>query len=59
MLFHLLHRFAIVLFAGGPVSSPAPDSAFVRVNQLGYLPDGPKVAVVCALRGFALGTPTK
>ena len=55
MIVHLLHRFAIVLFAGMPVSSPAPDSAFVRVNQLGYLPDAPKVAVVCALRDFALG----
>jgi endoglucanase len=33
----------------------SPDSAaFVRVNQVGYLPDGPKVAVVCALRPVAL-----
>ena len=33
----------------------SPDSAaFVRVNQVGYLPDAPKVAVVCALRPVAL-----
>jgi endoglucanase len=29
-------------------------AAFVRINQVGYLPDGPKVAVVCALRPVAL-----
>ena len=29
-------------------------AAFVRVNQLGYLPDAPKVAVVCALRPVAV-----
>lgn len=33
----------------------APDSsAFIRINQVGYLPDAPKVAVVCALRPVAL-----
>ena len=33
----------------------SPDSAaFVRVNQVGYLPGAPKVAVVCALRPVAL-----
>lgn len=25
-------------------------AAFIRINQLGYVPDSPKVAVVCALR---------
>lgn len=35
----------------------SPDSAaFIRVNQLGYLPDAPKIAVVCALRPVALTT---
>jgi hypothetical protein len=29
---------------------------FVRVNQVGYLPDAPKVAVVCSLDGTAVGT---
>ncbi|MGH7475403.1 MAG: glycoside hydrolase family 9 protein [Longimicrobiales bacterium] len=29
------------------------DSVFIRVNQLGYLPDAPKIAVVCALRPLA------
>jgi len=32
----------------------ADSSAFVRINQLGYRPDAPKVAVVCALRPVAL-----
>lgn len=26
-----------------------PDSVFIRINQLGYLPDAPKIAVACAL----------
>ena len=41
-----------------PVLAQSPAStdsaAFVRVNQVGYLPDAPKVAVVCALRPVAL-----
>jgi hypothetical protein len=32
----------------------ADSSAFVRVNQIGYLPSSPKVAVVCALRPVTL-----
>ncbi|HEU5319269.1 MAG TPA: glycoside hydrolase family 9 protein, partial [Methylomirabilota bacterium] len=32
----------------------APAGAAIRVNQLGYLPDQPKTAVVCALRPIAL-----
>jgi hypothetical protein len=32
----------------------ADSAAFIRVNQVGYLPDAPKVAVVCALRPVAL-----
>jgi endoglucanase len=40
--------------AGAP---PAADSgAFVRVNQVGYRPADPKVAVVCALRPVGLTT---
>jgi len=31
------------------VVGPLADSAFVRVNQVGYLPDGPKVAVLCSI----------
>ena len=41
--------------APSPAAHPAPDSGvYVRVNQVGYLPDAPKVAVVCAL---AAGSP--
>jgi len=35
-------------------TAPSDSAAFVRVNQVGYLPAGPKVAVVCALRPIAL-----
>jgi hypothetical protein len=37
------------------LAAAAQDStAFIRVNQLGYSPDAPKVAVVCALRPVTL-----
>ena len=35
-------------------AAPTDSAAFIRVNQVGYLPDAPKVAVVCALRPVAL-----
>lgn len=31
------------------VASPLPAQRYIRVNQVGYLPDAPKIAVVCAL----------
>jgi endoglucanase len=38
-------------------TTPAGDSTlFLRINQVGYLPDGPKVAVACALAPVALTT---
>jgi len=36
------------------LAAAADSAAFIRVNQVGYLPDAPKVAVVCALRPVAL-----
>ena len=30
----------------------ADSSVFIRINQVGYLPDAPKVAVVCALENI-------
>jgi endoglucanase len=51
---------AACLLLGCPLGAQTPASpdsaAFVRVNQVGYLPQGPKVAVVCALRPVALTT---
>jgi endoglucanase len=35
---------------------PPPPRAVIRVNQLGYLPDAPKVAVFCALEATELRT---
>ena len=50
---------AVVLAAcAGPlaaqVATSSDSAAFVRVNQVGYLPESPKVAVVCALRPVPL-----
>jgi hypothetical protein len=45
---------------GAPSGAPraAPDSAtsFIRVNQIGYLPAGRKVAVVCSLAPATIGS---
>jgi hypothetical protein len=41
-------------YAAGAQAAASDSAAFVRVNQVGYLPDAPKVAVVCALRPVAL-----
>ena len=46
----LMCNFLIAACQGAPGPVPAPSAGLViRVNQLGYLPDAPKVAVVCAL----------
>lgn len=42
-----------LLLAAAP---PDSSSTFIRVNQLGYAPDAPKVAVVCALGDHALAS---
>lgn len=39
------------MLAALQITAAAPP-AVIRVNQLGYLPDAPKVAVVCALQKF-------
>jgi len=36
--------------------APADSTTFIRVNQVGYLPDAPKVAVVCTLDSSLVGT---
>src|SRR5256886_12253948 len=40
---------------GGP-APPATNGLAIRVNQLGYRPDAPKVAVVCALEPQVIAT---
>lgn len=46
----------------GPAPAPAPPAAeaagtvAIRINQLGLLPDAPKIAVVCALEPRAIST---
>jgi hypothetical protein len=51
---------ALALAAFAPVS-PAPRTAsdtvtYVRINQVGYLPDAPKVAVACSLDSVRIAT---
>ncbi|MDB4877052.1 MAG: glycoside hydrolase family 9 [Gemmatimonadetes bacterium] len=48
----MIVRLVLLLIAQPRVAGDS--AAFVRVNQLGYRPDAPKVAVVCALRPVAL-----
>src|SRR5687768_15199984 len=36
--------------------SPADSTTFMRVNQVGYLPEAPKVAVACSLDSARIGT---
>src|SRR6185369_1873997 len=48
----------LMVLVASPVAAQhaasSDSAAFVRVNQVGYLPDAPKVAVVCALQPVAL-----
>ena len=48
------------LLAAGSAVAPLDSTIFIRVNQVGYLPDAPKVAVACALGPTPVtrGTPT-
>lgn len=42
-------RGLLVLVASGLATACGQPRSFIRVNQLGYLPHGPKVAVLCSL----------
>jgi hypothetical protein len=50
----LLALAGVIPCVAAAQSTSTDSAAFVRVNQVGYLPDAPKVAVVCALRPVAL-----
>ncbi|NUQ21286.1 MAG: glycoside hydrolase [Gemmatimonadaceae bacterium] len=50
------HRLPLLLASLLPATLHAQPTTFVRVNQLGYLPDGVKVAVVCALSPQPIAT---
>jgi len=45
----------VVLQAQQQVVTPAPRT-YIRVNQLGYLPDGPKTAIACSLDSARIPT---
>jgi len=60
-MLRIVRRFSLVSLlvvavtpAAAQQASASDSTAFVRINQVGYLPDAPKVAVVCALRPVAL-----
>jgi hypothetical protein len=53
LLSALLLASANAIVARG--QSATDSAAFVRVNQVGYLPSAPKIAVVCAIRPVAIG----
>jgi hypothetical protein len=47
-----MHLIEVLILA--QVAAAAPPSPVIRINQLGYLPDAPKVAIFCALAKVAL-----
>src|SRR6476620_1790385 len=51
-------RLSLWLVALVSVSASAPSAqrTFIRINQLGYLPDGPKTAVACSLDSATINT---
>ena len=44
----------IELLIVAQVAAASPPAAAIRINQLGYLPDAPKIAVYCALSGVGM-----
>src|SRR5262249_50759914 len=54
MILPLIVRLVVMGATQSQATLPADSSAFIRINQVGYLPAAPKVAVVCTLRPVAL-----
>ena len=48
--------FAAIFFAALPVDAQPPQRTWIRINQLGYIPTGPKVAVACSLEPVSITT---
>jgi endoglucanase len=44
----------VELFVAAQIAAASPVAPAIRINQLGYLPDAPKVAVFCALEKVEL-----
>jgi hypothetical protein len=49
-------RILIAVFAAAELPAQSPPRSFIRVNQLGYLTDAPKTAVVCSLDQTTIGS---
>lgn len=50
----MLHRSAFLALVPLLVSCRSEPVDFIRINQIGYAPDAPKVAVVCSLEGATI-----
>jgi endoglucanase len=46
--------FSTALLALGATTASAQNNLHIRINQVGYLPDAPKIAVACALQAVSL-----
>lgn len=51
-----LLALAILIGLVQPAAAQPPQRTFIRINQLGYLPDGPKTAVACSLEPMVIRT---
>jgi hypothetical protein len=47
---------AVLLIAAAPLQAQYVQRTFIRINQLGYLPLGPKTAVACSLDSTSIST---
>lgn len=46
----------LVTLTAASLSAQSPQRTFIRINQLGYVPVGPKVAVACSLDSVAIAS---
>jgi endoglucanase len=53
MPFAAVWKLAVVLL---PIGGSPDSTSFIRINQVGYLPDAPKVAVLCTLDSTVVAT---
>jgi len=48
--------FLTILTVALPLDAQPPQRTFIRINQLGYIPTGPKIAVACSLEPVSITT---
>ncbi len=47
---------AAIFFAALPIDAQPTQRTWIRINQLGYIPTGPKIAVACSLEPVSITT---